>query len=169
MEITYQLIEDDYRHGLLAWQTRSALRRWSYRSNFVVMAAIFVGSIIVLVWIPDLRYLSWFSLPLVLLWLIAVFVSPRLQARMQFRRMPSAQGPTSLTVSEAGIHVRSQHYDSHAAWQTYIGWAEGASVFILLPQPRIYIPIPKRAFTNEQLSEFREILRRNVLPPKKQG
>lgn len=58
--------------------------------------------------------------------------------------------------------MRSEHYDSQVKWSTYIGWSEGKSVFVLLPQPRIYIPIPKRAFSEQQLAEFREILRRNI-------
>jgi hypothetical protein len=36
------------------------------------------------------------------------------------------------------------------------------SVFVIMPQPRLYIAIPKRAFSEEQISEFRELLRRNV-------
>jgi hypothetical protein len=162
MELTYQLTEDDYRHGLLAWQTGSALRRWSYRLNFVIMGVLLIAGLIFM-WIPGkLRYFSCFALGVVLLWLIATFVGPRLQARMQFRRMPSAQGPRAVTASDAGMHVRCEHYDSHTAWSSYIGWAEGESVFVVFPQPRIYVPIPKRAFTGEQLDEFREILRRNV-------
>ena len=61
------------------------------------------------------------------------------------------------------MQVQSQHYDSRVAWSTYIGWAEVESVFVLFPQPRIYVPIPKRAFDDRQLAEFREMLRRNIL------
>jgi hypothetical protein len=67
-----------------------------------------------------------------------------------------------MEASNSGLHVRSEHYDARLNWSTYIGWAEGESVFVLFPQPRIYVPIPKRAFSTEQLGQFREILRRNI-------
>lgn len=163
MEFTYQLTQDDYRHGLLAWQRKSALRRWSYRFNFVAIPLLLVGGLGVWVWIPELRRVSLFPLGVAVLWLLAVSMGPRLQARMQFRRMPSAQSPMTLTVSDSEMHIKSQHYDSHVAWSTYMGWAEEKSVFVLFPQPRIYVPIPKRAFQGEQVEEeFREILRRNI-------
>jgi hypothetical protein len=48
-----------------------------------------------------------------------------------------------------------------------MGWGEEESVFVLLPQPLIYLPIPKRAFTEQQQAEFREALRRNIRPLRK--
>jgi len=117
-----------------------------------------------LTWKPpaEPHYLPWIVMGIALMWTLAVLVAPRFQAKMQFRRMPSAHTPTTMTISHSGMHIRSQHYDSQVAWSTYIGWSEANSVFVLFPQPRIYVPVPKRAFTEEQLAEFREILRRNV-------
>jgi hypothetical protein len=48
-----------------------------------------------------------------------------------------------------------------------MAWGEDKAVFVILPQPRIYVPIPKRAFTAEQQNEFRELLRRNIKPKSK--
>src|ERR1700719_4320620 len=99
MEVSYQLTEDDYRHGLISWRMRSAWRRWNYRFGFVVMVPLLVASVALLVWNPELRQVSWFSLGLAGFWLLAVWISPRLQARMQFRRMPSAQSPIASVIS----------------------------------------------------------------------
>jgi hypothetical protein len=33
---------------------------------------------------------------------------------------------------------------------------------VILPQARIYMTIPKRAFSEEQVGEFRDMLRRNI-------
>jgi hypothetical protein len=164
MEISYQLVADDYRHGMRAWQLNSAWRRWSFRFGLVLMPMLLVGSAILLFSVPELRLVSGFSLGIAVLWLLAVYLSPWLQGRMQFRRMPSAHSPMTMTFSDSGLQVRSEHYDSHVNWSTYIGWAEEKSVFVLFPQPRIYVPIPKRAFTVEQQNEFRELLRRNIKP-----
>jgi hypothetical protein len=112
---------------------------------------------------PAMKQGSWMVFEFAALWLLFVWLSPRIQARLQFRRMPSAQGRMSLAASDSEMHVRSQHWNSELEWATYISWAEDESVFVLFPQPRLYVPIPKRAFTDEQLTEFREILQRKMV------
>jgi len=164
LEVTYQLTEDDYRNGFRAWRTRTTWRRWNYRLSIVVMIVLFALGIVSLAWSPNLevRYFSFFAVGMPVVWFLGVSIAPRIHARLQYRRMPSAQTSITMAVSDSGMHVQSKHCDSHVSWPTYIGWAEGKSVFVLFPQPRIYVPIPKRAFNNEQLAEFREILHRNV-------
>ena len=164
MEVTYQLTEDDYRQGLRVWRTRTALRLWSLRISSALMVVVFVMGVVMLTWSSnlELKYFSWFELGLPVVYFLSLWIAPGIQARMQYRRMPGAQSPITMTLSDSEVHVRSKHYDSHVNWSTYIGWAEGKSVFVLFPQPRIYVPIPKRAFSNEQIELFREILRRNV-------
>ena len=164
LEVTYQLSEQDYRDGIRAWQRRTPARRKSYYATVIIMSFLFALGVVFLAWSPDLeiRYLSFFALGLPSICFLSLWIGPRVQARMQYRRMPSAQVPMTMTVSDFGMHIRSVHGDSRVHWSAYIGWSEGKSVFVLFPQPRIYIPIPKRAFSSEQLIEFRDILQRNV-------
>jgi hypothetical protein len=96
------------------------------------------------------------------LWFAFMLAAPRLSARRQFRNTPTAHSPYTIEASDEGLHIQSAHTDSIVAWSAYVAWGENKSVFVVLPQPRIYVPIPKRAFTAEQVSGFREILRRNV-------
>jgi len=70
----------------------------------------------------------------------------------------------TIEATGAGLEIHSVHADSKVAWSAYMAWGENKTVFVILPQPRIYVPIPKRAFTPEQLNEFRELLRRNIKP-----
>lgn len=115
----------------------------------------------------ETRQVAWIDLGVSAFWLVLIWSNPWLSARIQFRRMPSAQSPITIAVSESGLHVHSLHSDSQVAWSAYMGWGEESSVFVILPQPKIYVPIPKRAFTTEQVVEFREILHRNILPHNK--
>jgi hypothetical protein len=39
---------------------------------------------------------------------------------------------------------------------------EEKAIFALFPHPKIFIVIPKRAFSADQLVEFRELLRQKV-------
>jgi YcxB-like protein len=166
MEVTYQLTADDFRHGMIAWRMKSTWRRWSHRLNIAVMVPILAFSATMLVVYPHswLKQDLWIMLGASVFWLAFIWITPWLSARMQFRRMPSAQDPVTLAVSESGLRVQSRHGDSQTAWSAFIGWREEKSVFVVSPQPRIYIPIPKRAFTEQQQPEFRETLRRHILP-----
>lgn len=143
---------------------RSAWRKWNYRVSVSLMVLLFALGVVSLVWIRSLeaKYFSWFLLGLPAVFFVSLWTAPRIQARIQYRRMPSAHVPVTLTISDAGLKSQSQYSDSRVAWSAYIGWAESESVFVLFPQPRIYLPIPKRAFTNAQVEEFRNVLASNV-------
>lgn len=165
MEVTFQLTPQDYRQGLLAWRNKNAWRRWLLRSSYFLMSLTIPVAVLLAFIHPDSNSLT---IPAVILvfaagWFTFMLGGPWFSARLQFRRTPSAQAPMTFEISDAGIHAQSQHFDSRLSWSTYIGWAEGKSIFVLFPQPRIYVPIPKRAFTDEQLIEFRDILRRNIV------
>lgn len=164
LEVTYQLTEDDYRHGFQAWRMRTLWRKLSYRLSIAMVTVLSVFGLVLLVWNPSVesRYFSLFALGIPLLWFLGTATLPRIHARSQYRRMPSAHTPITMAVSDSGLNVQSKHYDSRLNWSIYLGWAEGESVFVLFPQPRVYVPIPKRAFSDEQLGRFREILRRNI-------
>jgi len=70
----------------------------------------------------------------------------------------------TLDVTDAGLQFRSQHTDSKVDWSAYVKWLEEKTIFALFPNPKIFIVIPKRAFTVDQVSEFRELLRQHVKP-----
>lgn len=166
MQVTFQLTAEDYRQGFLAWRDLHAWRRWGTRAaaaffglGFVVFVIqLFAGGRILEVW-PGLAASAGF--------LIVIFGSPSFTARRQFRTTPTAHDPMTIEASDAGLQIHSVHADSQVAWSAYMAWGEYKSVFVILPQPRIYVPIPKRAFTAEQLVEFRELLGRNIKPQSK--
>jgi len=162
MQVTFQLTADDYREGLLAWRNLNPWRRWGFRTFTVLMGLVFLYSIVQLfvASVDFYTFLPGFVFSAVVLFFI--WGGPSLSARRQFRTTPSAHDPMTIEASDAGLQIHSVHADSKLAWSTYRAWGEYRSVFVILPQPRIYVPIPKRAFTAEQLVEFRELLERNV-------
>jgi YcxB-like protein len=110
------------------------------------------------------KVVSWVLVSLSAAWLFFAYVYPRLATSSQVRRTASLHGSRTLTISASGLRIKSQQVDSHLAWSAFVRWAEGKSVFLVLTQPHGYMPIPKRAFTADQMNEFREILRRNFVP-----
>lgn len=162
MQVTFQLTPDDYRDGLLAWRNLKSWRRCGIRAAgvffglglAVFVLQLFISSATVVSVAPGLVISAGF---LVLIW-----AGPSLSARRQFRNTPTAHTPITIDASDAGLHIQSAHADSTVSWSAYVAWGEYKSVFVVLPQPRIYVPIPKRAFREEEIVEFRRILSCNV-------
>jgi hypothetical protein len=169
VQITYQLTADDYRHGAIAWRSLRAYRKWFVPGVSFLCGVALARSIQQAYERPTSLNLAVAGalIGVAVFWIVVVWLGPPFSARRQFSSMPTAHGPITIEASESGLHILSVHTESRVAWSAYVAWAEERSVFIILPQPRIYVPIPKRAFTAEQIVEFRETLRRGIPPQKK--
>jgi len=164
IRFTFQLTAADYYYGLLVWRGLKPWRRWLLRCAHVVVALTVPLAILLVCLSPDLESLklSGGILGFAAVWFGFILGGPWISAKRQFTGTPSAQSPMTVEASDVGMTVQTAHANSNVSWSAYVAWAEGKSVFVVLPQPRIYIPIPKRAFSDEQLDQFREILRRNI-------
>ena len=88
---------------------------------------------------------------------------------MNFRRgvpaYPSDPIKRSLILPYFGVWLRSGPVTSGMppvglTWDLIIGWAEADRVFALFPSPISFLPIPKRAMTDDQQKELRTILQK---------
>ena len=163
MEISYQLTEDDYRQGFKAFRRRTRYRLWLSRVSYVCL--VFIGALAVFVPIFGLDR----SVPnLLLLWGTAAFgiwclwYAPRYLAKKMMRGSPGASLPQTLDISDDGLYFRTSSGESRLAWDLFIGWAEADRVFVLLPSPVTFIPIPKRAMVNDQQLDLRTLLRQKI-------
>ena len=165
MQVSYQLTSEDFYQGCLAWRSRRKWQEWlRWIAYFIVACALFICLIMLLInRTAETTPFAVFSIVFCMLWFAYMLLAPRLSARRQFRNNPTAQSRITLDVSEQGLQFHNPHAESKVAWSAYVGWGETKSVFVIMPQPRAYNAIPKRAFTTEQLAEFRKILRRNVV------
>ena len=161
MQVTYQLTPEDLYQGCMAWRDRRRWKQWlRWIAYFVVGLASLTAMALLLL---DRTASAGAGLILGIFWFTFMLAAPRFFARRQFRDHPMAQSPITLDASEAGLQFHNAHADSKVAWSAYVGWGEGKSEFVILPQPRIYITIPKRAFDDEQLGRLREMLRNNIV------
>ena len=99
---------------------------------------------------------------LMVMWILILWVSPYFSARSQFRGSRTAQGPKTLEASATELTFRSEHGSSHLQWSCFVAWVEEKQVFALFTNPKVFVLLPKRAFTAEQIGEFRELLRQNI-------
>ncbi len=166
MEVNYQLTVEDFRRGIKAYRTRTPLLRWLVRFGVGFTVLVLATGLILLVLAPHSdTFRNLIPLYVVfILWNIIFWASPYRSARTQFRGSPNAKGSIRLEVSDAGLHFRSEHVDSKVGWSAYAKWLEEGAIFALFPNPKLFIVIPKRAFTADQTNEFRELLRQHVKP-----
>ena len=92
------------------------------------------------------------------LWAVFLWGLPWASARSQFSQQPAAQGPKTMNVDESGLHWRWQSGQSDVAWTNFIRFLESETVFVLYSSPVAFNILPKRAFTPEQATSFREVL-----------
>jgi hypothetical protein len=99
-----------------------------------------------------------------LFFLAFIFVSPYYTSK-KVLRAPALVGPRTVDVSSDGLHFRSALVDSKLAWPLFTRWTEASRIFVLYQQSKVVVPVPKRAMTAEQQSEFRALLQKHI-PPK---
>jgi YcxB-like protein len=164
MEVSYQLEVEDFRQGILAYRKKSAFLRWGIRLGAAFAIFLICLGIVLLALRPQSS--TFLNLrPLFVLcvfWLILLWGSPYLSARQQLRGYPSAKAPIKLEVSDSGLHFQSEYADSRLSWPSFVTWVEEKTVFALFTNRRLFIPIPRRAFSVEQLVQFREMLRGKI-------
>jgi len=167
VEISYQLTTDDYRQGFKAFRARTTFARWSTLFGYVCFFLVLAAALLLAVFGPDKSFANLFPL-----WILAAFwgwylwYCPYHVASKMIKGSPSASLPHTVEISEAGLHFRTSISDSRFTWELIVRWAEAERVFALFPSPISYFPIPKRAMTDQQQSEFRALLESKV-PRKK--
>jgi YcxB-like protein len=68
-------------------------------------------------------------------------------------------------INEDGMDSKNDSGHGTVQWTAFQSFREARNIFLLYLGARVFQVIPKRAFTDDQLREFQELIRRN-LPPK---
>jgi hypothetical protein len=164
MQVTYELTQKDFLDSFIAHRNRSALRKWSLRLVVGIVFVFAAVGLLALVVRPNPQSLLNFGPALALAagWTILFWATPRLAARKQFTKQPGAQGQKTLLLDPLGLHWRWNGGSADVEWKHFIRILEGQSQFLLYLSPACFNIVPKRAFTAEQLSEFRALLAQNL-------
>jgi hypothetical protein len=164
MEITYELTKSDFLDAVKAHRNRSAFSKWFPRT-FAGIAFVVTGvGLFQLISRPDNQTLSNFAPVFVLaaVWAALVWGGPWLMAQRLYGKQPSRQGPRTMFLDTAGVHLRWSGGTSDLGWNNFTRQLEGNHHFLLYTSPILFTIVPKRAFTGEQLSEFRTVLTENI-------
>ncbi len=149
MRASYQLTPDDFYQGMLAWRNRRKWQQWVRWASYLLVAGGSLTSLLILLLdrSGETTTTAFFTVIFGILWLSYMLLAPRLSAWRQFGNNPMAQAPITLDVSEQGLEFHNPHAESKLEWSAYMAWGEAKSVFVIMPQPRAYVAIPKRAFS----------------------
>lgn len=67
-----------------------------------------------------------------------------------------------MVIDGAGVHWRWNGGSSEVEWKNYVRWLETKDLVLLYSSPMAWGIVPKRAFDESQLTEFRALLTQNV-------
>jgi len=121
MEVTYELTVGDFYDALKAWRRRNIRAPWA--GPFMTAALILSVSLLLFHGVP-FKVLITFLIACIFFLTVSI-IAPlwrRSAVRKHFQGNPSAKGLITLATSEDGIHVRSRHADSTAAWSSFVMW-----------------------------------------------
>lgn len=78
--------------------------------------------------------------------------------RRMFEQVEILHGPREIIFDDQGQATRGPRYFNQLSWESYDGFTETENLFLLDQPPGLFVMIPKRAFTAEQLSAFRDLI-----------
>lgn len=164
MQVTYELTQKDFFDSFVAHRNRSALRKWTGRVLVSIVLVVFGAGLLALAMRPNAQALSNFVplFALAAVWIVLLWAYPCWAARKQFSNQPSAHGQKTMPIDSVGVHWRWNGGSADVEWKNYIRILEGKNQFLLYSSLTCFNILPKRAFTAEQLSEFRALLAQNL-------
>jgi hypothetical protein len=157
----YSITADDYVQAQRAHLRRKGAPRFSYLLSRIVMPIAFLVVLLVSILRPEEFQTLMPGLLFTGIFSAIIFAHPFLWRR-QFAKIPPSQMQVTAEFSEKEVHFQSAKTDSVAQWEHFVGWRESRDLFLLYQRTNLFNMVPKRAFTPEQLTEFRELLARKI-------
>ena len=164
MQITYELTEKDFIEAYSAHRNRSAVRKCIRRLFLwgigLTAASIFFGFLLK----PSIEAAKGLApfFAVVIMWILILVFLPRWTMRRQFTGQPGAKGQRIVQFDDSGAHWRWNGGSSDVEWKNYIRWVEGKNQFLIYTSPVCFNMIPKRVLADEQLGQFRELLKQHI-------
>ena len=164
MEVTYELTQRDFYESLIAHRNRLVILKWARRLMVSFLFLLAAAGLVLLAVRPSSKTFT-DLVPLFILavvWAVFIWGWPWWAARGQFLKQPAAHGLKTVLIDETGIHWRWNWSSSDLEWKNYIRCLEAKNQFLLYPSPAHFNIVPKRAFTPEQMAEFRTLIAQNI-------
>jgi hypothetical protein len=168
IEFTYTA--DDYAEGArgagLHYWSKNAQTKWAAYVTFVFVSLI--GGPWIVLSNPGDRFAlllgsALFGMSIWSLYgIIGYFWRIYFGLRREFPRIEGYQGNREMLFDDQGHKTRGPRYFSELSWETYRGFAETKNLFLLFQPPGLFVMVPKRPFTPDQLADFRNLVSNKI-------
>ena len=170
MTIKYELTVDD----IARWQRFYFL---SQRNSLIVFVIVIISALSLspTLWAAfrDSRWLDVAKGAFIPVLLVGAFLFLSLgsgyNARRSLRNQPSLRGSIEAELTDNGCRLTSQYGVGENRWGAINEVVETRSLFMLKLAPQLAHILPKRAFSDSQLDEFRTLVRNASKGPKAAG
>ena len=95
-------------------------------------------------------------------WLMIVFIWRPWYFRRDFRKHPNFSREQTAHISEGGVLYKNEVSQSEVKWEAFVKFRETRNLFMLFSGGRLFHIVPKRAFSETGVDEFRELLQRHL-------
>ncbi|GMU66801.1 MAG: hypothetical protein AMXMBFR36_30750 [Acidobacteriota bacterium] len=82
--------------------------------------------------------------------------------RRLYRQTKAAGRPTTYSIDDSGLTLQSENGSGSVPWPDFHRWKEGRSCLLLYINQALFIILPKRAFSADQLAATRAYLHQHV-------
>lgn len=166
MKISYHITREDFIDAQKLHRSKSPrplIRAIILTGKILVGASVFL--MIALAAVDRDRRL-WASLtPLIIvlaLWLLGMLVWVPFNWRRCYAKDRRLQQEFTANISEDGVHLQSLDFDASLKWSLYLRLLESDRVFLLYQTNRMFNLLPKAAFGQGEIEEFRQLAHRKL-------
>ena len=166
MQIQFQLSLDDYLAAQRLHSTGSSWLMFQYVLIYFI-SPIFglIFLIIDLLHFEDKASNHYHSATIIYgILLVCIPIIMRIHLKRCYKRTRTDNNESKFTFGEERIEIEGQYINGAMDWRAVKSYRENDKVFILYSAPARFSIIPKRACTDEQISELRTILRQKIQP-----
>jgi hypothetical protein len=163
MDISFQVTLEEFAEAGRAFSAQRWLGRWANSLFYLVGTLTMIGTL----------YYAWeyggeaYPLGLILgVTLLAIPSAMRASVAANFKKRSAFQKPVTMVIGDEALELTTVQSQAKVAWGAFQRVLETRNVCLLFLDAESYIMIPKRAFSPEQLAEFRDLLARK-LPQKR--
>ena len=169
MKVEFRISREE---DLEAVRVNSRVKEKRDWNRYVGYAAVSLGLLVLANGAAGLRFVAPFALMGLGLWIIIrpVWLAYS-EIERRWRIYDEAKMFVSVEADENGLRMRTPARQMEWQWTSFSRFVESASLFMLYQQGgELAASIPKRSFgTPQELSEFRELLKRHLDEPRSTG
>jgi uncharacterized membrane protein YdfJ with MMPL/SSD domain len=160
VNIEFQRTVEDYREAVTARQ-KTLLGRKMTRALLWCAICIFGSALLVFLGVKQALAMMVIAACTLIPALTFYVIRPYWLVR-DFRRHPNFARPVQMRIDDSGLHSQSEVWNETTKWAAYVKYTETENLFLLYLGARLVEIIPKRAFSGDQMEEFRCLVRTNL-------